>query len=143
MGKVPPSAQLPLTTRRLRSEIGLNLNGCGLGLSWSVDDKIDAGVRGQASTIDAELQQAVLHQELASRPDVLSSHLLRLGDGAMRLSRCDTCVLPPPAGARAATGSADAAASLVWRLTPSESEQHRSVPGAPPTVLWNGAYRGC
>jgi hypothetical protein len=80
-GKSHTSAQLPLSASRFGDEVGFHLDGRGLDASGRVDDKTDARDRGETRTVDVHLEQAILHEELTSRANMLRGHFLRLEDG--------------------------------------------------------------
>jgi hypothetical protein len=61
MREVPTSAELSFSTSWLTYEVRLHLHSCGSRGARCVDDKLDPGVCGQPSAIDAGLEQLILH----------------------------------------------------------------------------------
>ena len=67
-----------MPARWLWPEVGFHLHSAGRPVTRGVDHKIDPGIRGQPGTVYPELEELVLHQQLAGSADVLGVHVRRL-----------------------------------------------------------------
>lgn len=79
MREGPPDRQAAPSAGGRAALHGLDLHRGRRTRRWRVDDQVDPRIGRQTRAVDAELEQLVLHEQLASSADVLRRSAFLLG----------------------------------------------------------------